>query len=801
MLRSYFKTAWIFLLRHKSFSIINIAGLAMGISFCMVIITIVKNQANYDNFHPAPGRTYRINTEVHRTNGSVETYATSPLPLAEKLKSDLPYIQEATTLTGGLSGEAGNTGKTIVVNGFFSDKSFFDVFGFDFLYGSKTTAFNNAHGVIITKKLAEKLFARTDVMGETLSIKGVGAFKVEGVLKEPDGKTHLEFDLLASNANIAASDLNNKILPVTNNWLNFYSSYTYAVLRPGIKEKTVMTDISNICSKQYAGLQLESGDKNIGFDIQPVKSIISGPVLSNNMGRVISSDIFWFLSLIGLLIIASAAFNYTGLMIAMTTDRSKEIGVRKIFGAGKRQLATQFLVQSIVTALLAFVIATFIFHVFLKPYFVGIPFFQNLEISLHEDVSLYIIFLCFSILIGTVSGIFPAIYFSAFTAVEALTSRLDLKRAGKLTYRKVVLCIQFAIAVLFMIGMLNTTRQVRYMYNADYGFSKNTMMDIDLQGNDFQVMKSAYLVTPGVIGVSGNSHSMGTQRDRSIDVRTGVNEERVRVKDFSVDLDYFKNFDLHFLAGRNFYADALGDRDITVVVNEAFLSFFHLGSADEAIGKKILLGDSITTVIGGVLKNFNFQPLTKQIMPVIFRYRPADIAQLNIRLSGTDRQRALTELSNTWKRLDHINTFRGSFLADEMRSVYGPYESIPQLMYIVCFMAVGISMMGLLGVVTFTARQKAREMSIRKILGATSFEVFALFTKVFFKLILAGIAIGLPVAIYLDRLFLNNFAYRVASVPGYVAGIAGLLGMCMIVITSQALKIWIANPVKSLRTE
>jgi len=801
MIKNYLKVAITDLARNKYFSALNISGLALGISICMVIITIINNQFSYDSFHPHADRTYRINTEAIRNNQSVEDYATSPLPLGNYLKSNYPFIDDVVSLTGGLSGEANINDKTILVNGFFSDKAFFNVFGFSLRYGNSATALDNPDAIIITRKTSEKLFGEgINPLGRVLQVKGVGAFTITGVFNEPPGKTHLEFDAIGSDKELGILEKANKILPVKDNWANYYSSYTYVLLKDKSEKNLLEKSILAVGKAKYSGKLLESTDKGYKLYTQAINKIVPGPVLSNNMGNALPQDVLWYLSVIGFVVIVSAGFNYNSLSLARALSRSREIGIRKSFGAKKYQLLIQFLVQSVLTSLIAMIVAAFVFHFLLRPFFENIDFFRASEIVLYENLELYILFMLFSVLVGLIAGIFPSIYMSSLNALKALNQNSNFALAPKLGFRKILLTIQFAMALLFVIGLINIYREVNYVMHADYGFRKKNIVNIDLQGDNYTVAREVFSRVKGVMGISGSSHSIGTTRDEAIDTRVGKATERERIRDFTIDESYLDNFKLHLISGKNFTTNING-KETSVIVNQAFLKYFHLGDANEVLGKSVILGDSLYVTISGVVKDFNYQPLTKEIKPVIFRYNTAAISQLNILVDKSDVPGTLARLSNTWKGFDKSNLFKYSFLVDEVQQAYSAFSSIPQLLTIIAAISVMVASMGLLGLAAFLLKQRVKEISIRKILGANITQISFLLSKSFLYLILRGVCIGLPVSIYLDMLFMKNFVYRVNPIWGYLLAMVFLFMIVFLSIGIQIIKTSRISPVKSLRTE
>ncbi len=802
MITSYLKIAWNDLGKNKFFSLLNITGLSLGISLCMVIITVIKNQLDYDHFHPYPAKTYRINTEALRKNGSTENYATSPLPLCKYLKENYSSIQNTVSLTGGISGDASINEKTIFINGFFTGEAFFNVFGYNLLYGNTQSALDNPNDLVLSYTTSEKLFGKNvNPVGQFLNIKGLDEFRITGVLKEPSGKTHLEFDAIGSDKALGKMEMNNKIFKVNDDWSNYYSTYTYVLVNSNQDKESFAKALEETSKKQYQNQNLQDGDKGYMFYSQAIDKIASGPILNNNMGKALPENILWYLGVMGFVVIVSAGFNYNSLSLSKALTRSREIGIRKTAGARKHQIVIQFLVQSIVTALVALLAAAILFHWLLRPFFENIGIFKSAGIILYENAALYLVFIIFSILVGIVAGIFPALYLASLNPLKALKENNGFAFSPKLGLRKVLLTVQFALAIVFVVGLINIYRQVNYVMNADYGFQTKNIINVDLQGSSYSILREAFSQVRGVAGISGSSHSMGTTKDLAVDVRLDEKNDKFRIRNFTIDEFYLDNFKLSIAAGQNFNKDIPAKSESSILVNESFIKFFNLPGYAGSVGKRVILGDSETVTIRGVIKDFNFQPLTKAILPVIFRYNIADITQLNVALNKSDVSGTLTRLSKEWKNINPENGFRYSFITDEMQQAYSQYESIPELLTIITVISVIVAALGLLGLATFSLKQRIKEISIRKIMGATMAEISFLLSKNFIRLIITALAIGMPLSIYLDTLFMKDFAYRVNSFWGYILATVLLFLILFLTIGVQVIRTARTNPIKSLRTE
>ncbi|MEP7171053.1 MAG: FtsX-like permease family protein, partial [Bacteroidota bacterium] len=575
----------------------------------------------------------------------------------------------------------------------------------------------------------------------------------------------------------------------------------YVLLKDKSYAGTLENELATISKKRYSNLTLESRDKAYRFYLQPLNGIIPGPMLSNNLGKALPTQLLWVIGVFALIILISAGFNYNSLSVAKSLSRAKEIGVRKVSGALRHHLIYQFLTESVFTALLAFVMAGTLFHFFLKPFFQGLGIFHDLNVEMNEDVSLFFLFATFCIVVGIITGIFPALYLSSFNALQSIKDSKQKFGSTKLGFRKVLLVSQFAAALIFVITLINVYRQINYVTHADYGFRKDNIINVDLQRNDYKKVSHAFTQNSNVVNVSGISHSIGTWNDRNIDVRVKSTDEKTPVRDYSIDDHYINNLGLSLIAGKNFSPDLPANRELLAIVNESFVQHFKLGTPGEALNKSILLGDTKTLSIAGVVKDFHFKPFTDAIEPLLLRYKPNDISQLNVQLTGVNNKKTIAQLTQIWKGFDHTQSFSYKYFNDELKDTYNDYNDITYLIEVVAFMAVVVACLGFLGMIILLAKQRVKEISIRKVLGASIAEISFLLSRNFIRLLLIASAIGLPLGIILNTLIFEEFAYRVNGIAGYAGGVVLLFIVGLLTISSEIFRSATVNPVNSLRTE
>lgn len=803
MLKNHLKIALRNLAKHKLFSFINIFGLALSLSFCLLVIVILNDQNSFDRFHPRSEDIYRLNTAAHRKDGGTEKYASSPYPLGAVVASESPAVEKIVRLTWGLSGEVTYGQTHVPLQGFFADPSFLEVFGFELAAGDAATALALPNSVILTTKAAEKIFGQDNPMGKTISLAGRGDFIVTGVLKPFSGKTHFDFEALGSTAALPIMEQEKKIDPVLDNWNNYYASYTYVRLQPGSRKENLQTILARVSQKFYSNLELESRDQSYSFEMQPLAQITPGPILSNNLGKGMPEVLLIFLSVLAALGMFAAIFNYTNLTLARALTRAKEVGIRKVTGASRPNLFFQFLGEAVVVALLALVAAEVLLRVFLIPGFQQLQLAHELEIHFTVDAKVYLYFLGFAAFIGMIAGLLPAAVISAFRPTLVLKDISRIRVFSKITLRKALIVVQFALALVLMIVLTTMYQQTRYALRIDYyGFAWQNIINIDLQGKPYQLVASEMARHPEVAGYSAVSHNMGTWEDSSEDIRLTESDEPLGIRNYSVDARFLDNMGLRLVAGANFKEENAAANDRLVIVNERFVERFKLGTPHEAVGRTLILGKSKEVQITGVTKDFLFKPLTYSLEPMFLEHNPEQWRLLNLKIHGNDVAGVVAHCEKAWKAIDPVHPLSFKFYDDVLRETYETFQDMILMIGFLSVLVFTISLLGLLGIATFTAETKIKEVGIRKVLGACVRDLVILLSRHYMIMLLVAAAIAIPLSILISSKLLQTFAYRIELGPGVILpAVVAMFLAGALAVGWQALRAALSNPVNALRYE
>jgi putative ABC transport system permease protein len=803
MLKSIFLTSIRNIFRNPVFSFINLFGLAVSISLGLLVILIVKEQYSFDNFHKDTDRIYRIDTKALRKEGGSENYASSPYVMGTAIKDGYSFAEYVVRINSQLNGDAKYQNVTVPLHGLFADPSFLNVFNFQLEKGNPSTALNDPDGIILTQETAKKIFGNDDPIGKIVTLSGYGNFTVKGVFKEFPGKTHLEFEAIASTSALPVLEKQNAVIESLQNWNNYYTNYVYIKLKKGTKLNEVKSALAEISRKNYTGRALETRDKGYEFYLRSLNKITPGPLLSNNMGRSLPQVILFFLGILALVILLMAALNYTNLVIAKSLKRSREIGVRKVMGASRWQVFTQFIGESVLFALFS-LIASYLLLQFLKSAFFQLQLSRQFSIDLKEDIWVYIYFILFAVLTGLFAGLLPASYLSGFKPIVVLRDMIGKKINTRQLLRKVLMVVQFTFCMIFIATVLIILFQIKFLLKADYGINDKNIMNVRLQGNDYTKLASELQSVPGVKQIGFVSHSLGTFQDYSDDYKRKPADASFVMRDFRADANFISNLNIKFVAGRNFSPDLPADREKEIILNEKALMLFGFRSAADAIGQQVYAADSIPLNVVGVVKDFHFRPLTNEIGPLAFRHRPGDFQIMSIAFEPGSKESLIAALSPIWKKLDPIHPLQDNLMKDEIRDAYANsgFIDILKIMEYISFLSIVLACLGMLGMVMYNIQLRTKEVSIRKVVGASVAGVTILLSRSFMLLIGIGIIIGAPLSYVAGKLFLQNFAYKISYVPLLIiAGILVTVLLGLITVCSQTLKAAAANPAKSLRTE
>ncbi len=787
MIKNYFKTAWRNLLSNRMFSLINIAGLALGMTCSLLIMLWLKDELRKDKFHAKNERLYRV-MENQFYEGSISTFESTPGILAENIVKDFPEIQMASQFLWEEQplftvGDIFDKEK-----GRYVQKDFLRMFSFKLVKGDPNTALARPDAIVISKKLASKYFKDQDPIGKLIKVDNENSVIVTGVLEEIPKASSLKFDFLMS------YDLWWKRNDWAKEWGN-NGPRCYVMLAPNASIDKVNAKIKNYIKTKNKESNVELFLQNYG------ESYLYSKWESGKQagGRIEYVRIF---SIVAVIILIIACINFMNLATARSLRRAREIGVRKVVGAGKRQLIGQFIGESLFVSFLAICLSLLIVALLL-------PSFNALtdkKLALDfADPSFIFLLLGLTLVTGIVSGSYPALFMSSLKPIVVLKGMLKFK-PGATYFRKGLVVFQFALSIILILGMIVIYRQIDYIHNKNLGFAKEDLLYIPIEGalqKTYPTFKEELLKQPGIKFVS-------SAQDSPLEVGSSTQGVRWPGKDttklilFSnnpITYDYVKTMGIQLIDGRDFDPSYSLDTN-NYLVNEAALK--KIGYK-YPIGKELTMWGDKGTIIG-LMKDYHHNSLHVPIEPLILRLFKKSWnsywGNVIIRTEKGKTKEAIASMEKLYKQFNPGFPFKYFFTDEEIAKNYKAEHTVSKLSKYFAFLAIFISCLGLFGLVTFTAEQRVKEIGIRKVLGASVPGIIQMLSKDFIKLVLIAAVIAFPVAWWAMNRWLGDFEYRI-SIGWWVfvvSGIAAVL-IALLTVSFQAVKAAIANPVKSLRTE
>ena len=802
MLKSIMRASLRNIIRNKSFSFINLVGLSVSMSLCLLIILIVREQFSFDNFHAEREKIFQVNAAMLTDHGTAGyNVASVPMPVAAVLRDEFTFADDVVAVNKWVVEHASSGKTTIPLSGLFVDDSFFDVFHFPLAYGNAPSLLN-AKSVILTDETAKKLFGKADATGKPVSLGSYGDYIVAGVLEPINNNTHFEFEALLSTAAITSLEKTGAITPVSENWSQYYGSYVYVKLKDNDSNKADKS-LAALSAKYGKNLKLDAGLTGFDFFLLPLSEVTPGPASTfNQMGHGVPITVLMFLGALAAVVMVMSILNFTNLMIAKSLTRAREIGVRKIVGAKRGEIFSQFIGESMVFALVALLFS----YLLLQALKVGISTLWlsgNFSLHLLEDVFAIGLFVAYAFFVGLFAGLLPATYLSAFRPLQVLKDAGNVRINSKLTFRKILVVTQFTFSVMFVIVVLVINRQMSFMINADYGFNKENVINVRLQGVGFEKIAQEARMISAVRGVGGISTVPGTFSGSVGDYKATDDAQAIPVSQFLVDDQYLANLGVSFLAGQNFDPAKEGGNEMHVILNEEAVAIFNLGNAHDAIGENLILNDSVSLKVIGVVKNFHFRPLSEKIGPLAIRYNPSQLSIMSLWIEPSEKKAVLSAVAKIWKKVDD-NALSYRTMEEDLEGAYdesGLSDMVAVTAYIT-ILAVTLACLGMLGMAMYAVQTRVKEVGIRMVIGATLQDVVLLLSKSFMKLIVIAVIIGTPVSYFIGEAFLSTFAFRIqVGVSLITGGVSIIVLLGLLVVGSQALKAAITNPVKSLRYE
>ncbi len=809
MIRSYLKTALRFLLKNKTFSLINIFGLAAGTLCCLYILLYVQQQYSYDKHHKDAKDIYRLTTDLVLTGDKHHSGASSP-PIAPAMARDFPEVQNytrvvKTDILGAKEHLLRYKEQSLYETGaLYVDSTFFNVFTYNFVEGRAAHALDDPYDVVLLKSTAEKLFGRENAVGKMVNIDdayGKHDFKITGVVDESLGKSHIEGNMFIS----MKSGPTGKAIAGITEWAGNNFLFSYVKLRPGTDPAALEKKLPAFLNK-YAADRMKALGMQKQLHLQHVTAIHTSAGYEIEPTKTANPSFLLILVLIAILIQVIACINFMNLSTARASTRAKEVGVRKVIGAGKYDLVKQFLGESFLLALIGVIIALPLLY-FLLPYLNDITRF-DIHLTFFSDYRLWLMLTGLVLVTGLLAGSYPAFYLSAFEAIKVIKGNFT-SRISATGIRKSLVVFQFVLSIVMITGIIIIYSQLNYIKSKDLGFDKSQKLVFNFYTGDAQNKMPALandlrqLAEVKYVTSADNYLSQFVLHDYGVYPEGGNMATAIDAQNIGCDQYFVKTNGIKLVSGRDFMP---GDSN-KVLINQTLAKRLSL-NAQTAQGARLYskftaAPASFVTCIG-IMKDFNYNSLHDGVKPFMLVYdnNPGDMTSMIISVNSSNYKKLLSSMNAIWLKDMPAVPFEYAFLDDEVQKQYETETTLSQIINSFTLIAIVISCLGLFGLAAFSAEQRRKEIGIRKVLGANVSGIVGLLSKDFLILVGVSFIIATPIAWYGMSKWLQAFAYRI-PLSWWMFALAGLLAVviALITVSSQAIKAALMNPVKSLKTE
>lgn len=798
MLGSYIKTSGRSIMRNKLFSAINIVGLSVSMSVGLLMIGVLSDIFSYDKFHVNHNRIYRV-TSLHEFlgNSNSQWNASNSMTVGRDLQENFPEIEKTAVLHTGFDGVVQYNETMIPLGGLWANESMFDVFSFNLLQGNAATALKQPFSIVLTETSVKKIFGTENALGKVITLEKDRQYTVTGIVQDPPIFSHLKFDMLGSLSTreiVKADDVEWK-------WDNVWNTYVYALLQEDADLDALQKKLDTYAHKH----DNEVANVKVHLSLQPISNILIGEDHNNELGPTLGSITLWIFIAITAVVLLSACFNYTNLSIARALRRSREVGVRKIVGAVKSHIISQFVIEAIMISLVALVIAFGLF-VLLRPHLLNLQ--SDLKQLLVLDLSPALIgyFASFAILIGILAGIFPALFFSKINAVKVIKDLSSVQVFRKLTMRKVLIVFQYCISIIFITSTFIIYKQYQHFMAYEMGFNTENIVNIRLQGNKADILRHELSALPEVKSISQSRVLAGTGNYWGTYLKNPKDPADSTMVWYNfIDENYIPLHQFEVMAGRNFTAKPDSAKEDEVIVNQQILKRYNIASQvpSDAIGEVIEFDHKKVTIIGVIHDYMYGKADNANTTDVLLRYGKDSNGFLNVKIETTDWVATREKLEEIWKKVDPVHPLQAKLYTDQLKDGFDGLSASIKLAGFMAALAICIASLGLLGMVIFTTETRLREISIRKVLGASEGRLIVLLGKSFFILLAVAAGIALPITyLFFDQILLVQMGNHTSIAPYEMfIGVIGIMGIAAIMIGSQTFKVARANPADILKNE
>ncbi|GAB4229512.1 MAG: ABC transporter permease [Ekhidna sp.] len=800
LMGNYFKTSIRSIARNKLFSSINIVGLAISMSVGLIMIAYLTELTSFDKFHEKKERIYRvISIFQERFDDSFDLASTS-IFIGDQIRENISGVDKVLIIRRNFNEDLEKEDNVINVRGHYASEEFFDVFSFKLIAGDPATALKEPESIVLTESTAQKLFGDKNPVGETVT-NGETSFTVTGVMEDVPSNSHIDFEVLCSlstQLKAFAQEEGNRQLE----WGSIWANHVYVLLNEDSRPENLKEALNEIATRENATREVYS----IKFDIQNLAEITPGRDLSNQIGNNITWDEIFQLSILTVIIILSACFNYKNLSIARAFRRAKEVGVRKIVGASRSNVMFQFILEAMLIAIFALIISFGIFSL-IKPAFISIVADgQGVDLNFNWYQVPY--FILFAMSIGLIAGWLPSLVISRLKAISILGDVTKLRIMKGVSLRKVLIVLQFAISMTLIITATIAYRQYVFSLNYDLGYKTDNIINVDVLNNDIDLLETEFSKIAEVKQVSRSAMitSAGSIWGANIKYQNPLDSVRAFVN--WVDKDYVDMHEFKFLAGENFPHDSKGDPSL-IIIDENMSRALGFESPDLAVGETVTMvrsrREDFSLLVTGVIENYQYTDLATDLEEptILVNSTEYNITNLNLLVNTDNVFELMDKIEGAWSQVDKVHPFEGEFHDQQIAEHYAQYRAMFNIFAFLGFIAITISGMGLLGIAVFTTETRLKEISVRKVLGATEKSLVFILSRSFLFMLGISALLAIPVSyFFMKDLILEEFTKRIpVGAAELLPGVLLIIVIGFLTIGWQTIRAARTNPAEMLRDE
>ena len=796
MFKNYLHITFRNITKNKGYSFIIIFGLALSLSLSLLITQMIYNFTRFDRFHDNKDRIYRLVTT--RTGEKwTDDFATAPLPMASALTNSVPGIEASTIWTWGPGGNAIGCGKVFPFYTSFAGEDFFRLFSYKLKHGDPAVALRQPNSIVLTSKVAFLFFGEDNPVGEILQFGRWGDYTITGVLEDTSRlKTHIDLRSMISLSTLSSLEKRGTLTPRSENWTNI-SSFVYLMLEPGVSPQRIEDGANRLAADRIRDQKFA-----YHFWLQPLIGIVPGPDLQNSAGESIPWAVIYVLLAVALLVVLSAAFNYTNLSTAQALSRAREVGIRKVIGARRYQIFLQFIGESVTMALLAFILAFVFYRAILIPLFFSLHDIFRTYFYFAENWTTLGYFLLFAVGTGIAAGIIPAIHISRFQPVQAMRNLPGLRVVSRISLRKGLIVFQSALSVIFIISTLIAIDQLNYIRKADPGMRTEGLITVSLEGVDYGIFKQKVIQDARVRGIAGTEFLPGTTSRFGLELKRSDVPLESKVVMIDSDAGFIPVFGLQVVAGSNFPDTSSSSQETLVILNETAVRELEFGGPLEAVGQSLLMKDGQRIRVVGVVKDFAHFSITRDQGAAALRFLPENCRVAVLHVGPAQIKDVAASLRQMWGSFESAAPFEYALFADQIEEELVGMKVMLKSIRFVSILTVIIVCMGFLGIADYSSRIRRKEIGIRKVCGAGEWNLVKLLSRHFMGMLAVAAAPAIPLAWWFNRVILSLYDKRVEMRAEFF-----ILGACLVmilgigVVLSQTIRAARTNPADILRHE